>query len=202
MKCPNEGNEMQPVKVESHYGQIVLLDQCPRCGGIWFDKFELYAVKPGEAQKIDKLNEDILRTASTIEHSELFCPKDNVKLVHFQDMFFPKDIVIARCPVCNGFWLNRGEFTKYQAYRQSLKKHQEDKQKDEKLQKEIALILADHQAGDDTGTLGRVGQFLSTPMDSTTWEPLEPDKLSGKEKNAIAMMMNILLVIFRFFIHI
>ena len=53
MKCPNENAEMQQVKVESHYGQTVILDQCPKCGGIWFDSLELYSVKQGQAEIID-----------------------------------------------------------------------------------------------------------------------------------------------------
>jgi Zn-finger nucleic acid-binding protein len=51
MLCPNENIEMRQVKVESHYGQPVILDQCPECGGIWFDKMELYQVKQGEQRK-------------------------------------------------------------------------------------------------------------------------------------------------------
>jgi hypothetical protein len=37
-------------------------------------------------------------------------------------------------------------------------------------------------------------------MDSMTWQPLEPDKLSEKEKNNIEMTLNILFVLLRFFL--
>ena len=202
MICPNENVKMQQVKVESHYGQTVMLDQCPKCGGIWFDHFELYSVKQGQAEKIELLNVDALRTNSLIEKSELLCPRDSVNLVHFNDPFFPKTIIIARCPVCNGFWLNRGEFIKYQNYRQSLKKPREITTEDEKVGQEIARILAEHKTEDATDALGKLGRFLSTPMDNITWRPLEPDQLSEKEKNAMNLIINALLVILRFFIRI
>ena len=200
MKCPNENAEMQQVKVESHYGQTVILDQCPECGGIWFDSLELYSVKQGQAEIIDLLSADSLRASSLIEKSDLLCPKDSVKLVNFNDPVFPKDIIIARCPVCNGFWLNRVEFSKYQSYRESLKKPREITEADEKLGQDIARILAEHKIEDTTGALGKLGKFLATPMDNVTWRPLEPNRLSEKENNAINVITNTLSVILRFFV--
>ena len=202
MICPNENIEMKQIKVESNYGQTVILDQCPKCGGIWFDSMELYSVKQGQAEKIESLNADTLRTSSVMEDSKLTCPRDSVKLVHFSDPFFPKNIIIARCPVCNGFWLNRGEFIKYQNYRQSLKKPREITAEDEKLEQDIERILAEHKTGDATNTLGNLGKFLGTPMDSMTWRPAEPEKLSEKEKNSINSITNALTTILRFFIRI
>ena len=202
MICPNENIEMKQIIVESHYGQTVILDQCPECGGIWFDCFELYSVKQGQAENIELLNVDTLRASSLIENHELLCPRDSVKLDHFSDPFFPEDIIVARCPVCNGFWLNRGAFIKYQDYRQSLKKPREITAEDEKLERDIAHILAEHKTGDATDALGKLGKFLSTPMDSMTWRPVEPERLSEKEKNAIDLLTNSLLGILRFFIRI
>ncbi|MFC2032361.1 zf-TFIIB domain-containing protein, partial [Chloroflexota bacterium] len=80
MICPNE-------KIESHYGQTVILDQCAKYGGIWFDRFELYSVKQGQAEKMELLNIDTLRTSSLIENPELLCSRDSVKLVRFSDSF-------------------------------------------------------------------------------------------------------------------
>jgi len=202
MNCPNENTEMQQVKVESHYGQTVLLDQCPQCGGIWFDHLELYSVKQGQAERIDLLSTDTLRSSSLIEKSDLLCPRDSVKLEHFTDAYFPEDIILARCPACSGFWLNRGEFIKYQDFRQSLKKPREKTKADEKLGQDIERILSAQQTGEVTETMGNLGKFLNTPMDSMTWQPLETDQLSEKEKNNIEMALNILFLLLRFFIHI
>ena len=202
MLCPNENIEMQQVKVESHYGQTVILDQCARCGGIWFDNSELYMAKQGEAAKIELLDANTLRTPTAIENSELLCPRDRVKLVRFIDLLFPKDIIIARCPVCNGFWLNRGEFTKYQNYRERLRKPKDVIIEDEKLERDIARILADHRDGDTTDVLEKLGKFLSMPLDTLTWRPLEAEKLSEREKTAFDMIMNAISLFLRLFIRI
>ena len=193
---------MRQVKVEAHYGQWVVLDQCPGCGGIWFDYFELYMVKQGQSDEIELLDADILRIPSEIGNSDLVCPRDQTKLVRFIDPFFPKDIIIVRCPVCNGFWLNRGEFTRYQKYRQGLQRPREVSIADEKLERDIERILAQHKTGDSVDVLGKLGRFLSTPLDSNTWHPLEPDKLSEKEGNALNLILNVLTVILRIFIRI
>lgn len=202
MICPNDNIEMQSVEVESHYGKTVTLDQCPKCGGIWFDHFELYSVKQGQAEKIESLKVDTLQASSPIENSELLCPRESTKLVHFKDPVFPKDIIIARCPICNGFWLNRGEFIKYQNYRESLKEPRVITAEDEKIEQDLARILAEHKTGDSSEVLGRLGKFLSTPMDRMTLSPLEPDQVSEKEKTAMDMIIGSLFIILRFFIRV
>jgi uncharacterized protein len=181
MICPNENIEMQPVKVESHYGQSVILDQCPGCGGIWFDKLELYELKQGQADSLEALNVDILRSPSLIENSELTCPRDHAKLIQFIDPYFPKEIIIERCPVCDGLWLNRGELTKYQKFRQKRMIEGETNTADAKLGQDVEYILEQNITGGAADSLGRLGRFLSTPLDSTTWRPLEPEKLTEDE---------------------
>jgi Zn-finger nucleic acid-binding protein len=200
--CPNDKTAMHSVKIESHYGQWVVLDQCPDCGGIWFDKSELYMAKQGQADKIELLNAAILRTPSPILDSALICPLDRAKLVRFVDPYFPKDIVIVRCPLCEGIWLNRGEFTKYQTFRQE--KFQKSKQRiiDIPPEPNIDQILAQQTSGDAVDTLGRLGKFLSTPMDSRTMQPLSPNSLSDNEKNSINLLVNLLTTVLRLFIRL
>jgi Zn-finger nucleic acid-binding protein len=202
MLCPNEKAEMRPVRVESHYGQSVLLDQCPECGGIWFDISELYMVKKGEAAKIELLNEDILRKPTAIENAEIVCPRDHEKLFRFTDPFFPKDIIIERCSKCSGVWLNRGEFTKYQHFRQERWNKCEKSSADLKLKQNIQAVLDENTSGDNVAVLGKLGKFLSTPLDNTTGRPLEPDRLSEGEQNTINMILNALVLILRIFIRI
>jgi Zn-finger nucleic acid-binding protein len=192
MLCPNENSSMRQVKVDSHYGQTVILDQCPDCGGIWFDTSELYMAKQGQADQIELLDAALLQTPSLIENAERFCPRDQSRLVRFIDPYFPKDIFIERCPLCGGLWLNRGEFTKYQKFRQ-----------DKLAKKEIPeIIIAEPQDGDKIEALGKLGKFLSTPLDSTSWSPLEPQKLSEKEGTALNLILNVVSIILRYFVHI
>jgi len=195
MICPNDKAEMHQVKVESHYGQPIILDQCNKCGGLWFDKFELHRTKLGEAEKIELLDSAILWTHSNIQNPELVCPKDQAKLVRFNDQYFPKGIIVERCPVCDGFWLNRGEFSKYQQIRQEMKVPKQKSTEETKFEKDIKEILAAYQDEENTSALGRLGKFLSTNIDETTLQPLNPEEMSPEEERAYNNILNVLTTI-------
>jgi len=83
-----------------------------------------------------------------------------------------------------------------------LKKPLEITEADEKLGQDIERIVSAQPTGEVATTIGNLGKFLNTPMDSMTMQPLEPDKLSEKERNRIDMALNILFVLLRFFIPI
>ncbi|MDH4067660.1 MAG: zf-TFIIB domain-containing protein [Dehalococcoidia bacterium] len=161
MLCPNDNSEMGQVKVVSHYGGPIFVDQCERCGGIWFDESELFRAKQGEAEKIEALNTEMLRTPSAIENSTLSCPRDQGPMQRFTDRYFPQDIVLVRCQLCHGLWLNRGIFTKYQQFRQELMRPEKSTE-DEKMK---AQWEASYKDGRSTGTRGRLVEFLSTPIE-------------------------------------
>jgi Zn-finger nucleic acid-binding protein len=190
--CPNENIGMHPVKVESHYGQPFFLDQCPECGGIWFDRSELYLAKQGQAEKIDSLDIENLRTPCEIKNIELFCPVDQVKLTLFNDPYFPKDLIIARCAQCDGLWLNRGEFKKYQNFRQEKRLQKEKDSANIKFEQDIARILDKPETGSTLIQLGRLGSFLSTPLNSNTWQPTEPNNLTEEEQTALNLIIGAL----------
>jgi len=161
MLCPNDNTEMRQVKIVSHYGGPIFVDQCEKCGGIWFDQSELFRAKQGEAEKIEILNTEKLQTPFTIENSTLFCPRDEGAMHRFTDKYFPKDIVLVRCQLCHGIWLNRGIFTKYQQFRQKLMPPKKSTQ-DEKMKTQLK---ASYKNGRLTGTRGRLLEFLSTPLE-------------------------------------
>jgi Zn-finger nucleic acid-binding protein len=201
MICPHEPVEMQLVMAESHYGQTVIIDQCPKCGGIWFDKLELYAVKSGEANKIELLDTEALSTSTAIENPDLLCPRDRTRLVQFHDPCLPPGLIIERCPRCDGIWLNRGEFTKYQSFRQGLKRAREKSAEDTRFKQDMEQMLSQHDTGDSSEVLGRLGTFLSAPIDTHTLRPLEDNKRSSEEEETLGLVVNVLTVILNTLIH-
>ena len=187
---------MHEVKIVAHYGEPVIVDQCEKCGGIWFDESELFRAKQGEAEKIDVIDTEILRTPSTIENPNLICPIDDSAMRRFTDKYFPQDIVLVRCPSCHGIWLNRGIFTKYQQFRQELIRQKKSPQ-DEKLKERVAQLIASYEDGRSTATLRRLVEFLSTPIDSGH----TPDVGGTPEAGNIAgLAFSILMAILRLFI--
>jgi Zn-finger nucleic acid-binding protein len=199
MFCPNDNTEMHQVQVSSHYGQPIFLDQCGKCGGIWFDQSELYRSRQGEAEKVESLDSTTLWSPSETENVDLKCPRDRAVLIKFSDKYFPQGIIVARCTLCDGFWLNRGEFTKYQKGRPDLQQVQVIRPDELQVQEKVARILEQYNAGKTNNVLGRVGHFLSTPLDEQTLQPLEPGKLSQGEQNAYKTIMNVLTSLLSFF---
>ena len=197
MFCPNDDIKMHQVKIKSHYGQPIILEQCKGCGGIWFDESELFSAKQGTAENIELLDSEILNTPSEIEKSALRCPKDHTELFRFKDRYFPIGIILERCSNCGGIWLNRGDFTKFQKAREKLKHPIEKRLSENKLDAEIEKILASHHARVANNTLANLGRFLSTPIDRSTLRPLNVDQCQLEAETTANTALNILMLIFR-----
>lgn len=200
MFCPNENARMHQAAVSSHYGQQVIIDQCEKCGGIWFDAFELYKVKQGEAQEIEELDPDIFTAPSDIDHPTLLCPRDQAALFQYDDPNFPKGLILMRCPKCQGFWLNRGEFTKYQEVRQKLKDPEEKTPEDLKLEEDVKRLLESHRAGNSHDGLAKVGKFLSTPVGDSALFPFDSTRGLSDERNTLDSILSVLILLLRLFV--
>jgi Zn-finger nucleic acid-binding protein len=197
MKCPNDNTEMCPVKIEGHYGQPILLEQCKECGGIWFDEMKLFSARNGEAEKIEVFDPKNLWTPTNMVKPIRRCPLDKSELFRFKDRYFLKGIILERCPSCNGIWLNRGDFTRFQQARQELKRPKDKSPKDKKLEEDIKSILASYSGETASNTLEKLGAFLSTPIDRATLLPLEQswDQLEqGKTGNSILDALMLVLI--------
>jgi len=110
--CPHCGVLMRSVSARARSGYCLLLDQCPQCGGIWCDRWELYPLEAGEAARIEGLDEAQLHAAGPPAGASGRCPRCTAPLQPFRDRALPDDARIERCGVCDGMWLNRGELTR------------------------------------------------------------------------------------------
>jgi len=200
MFCPNEKARMRQVGVPSHYGQQVIIDQCEGCGGIWFDAFELFKVKLGEAQGIESLDSDRLRAPSGIDNPRLLCSRDRTALVQYKDPNFPSELILMRCPKCQGFWLNRGEFTRYQETRREMMLPKEKTLDDQKLGEEVKRMLQLSRDSMSTESLGKLGAFLSSPAHERVLSSFGSNQGFDEEAKAFDTVLNVLLVLLRLFI--
>jgi len=80
-------------------------DNCPGCGGLWFDG--------GELSQIDKVIEPVFFEirkipCKTTQMETLLCPSCNNGQV-LDKRLHPRDkyVVIDHCPSCMGIWLDR-----------------------------------------------------------------------------------------------
>ena len=112
---------MNEVTVRANPGQLIVLDQCSTCGGIWCDKWELFPVDPDEAARIDPLNQELLHDSTALTHKPLYCPRCTAALHVFAEPILPKEIQLQRCHRCDGIWLNRGQFRRYKEFQKQTR---------------------------------------------------------------------------------
>lgn len=113
LTCPQCAAAMNEVKAEAVTGYMIVLDQCPRCGGIWCDRWELYPITSGAAARLDAVDHAALHQPTEAAGEQLKCPRCRARMFRFRDPLLPADARIERCPNCDGMWLNRGELRRF-----------------------------------------------------------------------------------------
>lgn len=100
---------MNEVKAQATTGYWLVLDQCPGCGGIWCDRWELYPLTAAEAERLDDADPTAVSRPVTPVGAALHCPRCRARLVALHDPALPSDAHVERCLNCGGLWLNRGD---------------------------------------------------------------------------------------------
>jgi len=113
LNCPQCAAAMAEVRAEAVTGYLIVLDQCPQCGGIWCDRWELYPVAAETAARLDAVDQAALQQPTTASAEQLECPRCRARMSPFRDRMIPADARIERCPNCEGMWLNRGELRRF-----------------------------------------------------------------------------------------
>ncbi|MHB0867478.1 MAG: zf-TFIIB domain-containing protein [Thermoleophilia bacterium] len=109
--CPNDDGDLRPVAAHNRQGAPIMLDQCEGCGGLWFDKFELFAIDEKDALLLAQIDEQALR--------QPHCPRCGAVLDRFTDPNILANIQMLMCGACEGFWLNHGALNDFAAFRRS-----------------------------------------------------------------------------------
>lgn len=181
-RCPLCNIEMHEVSAHANPGQMIVLDQCGKCGGIWCDKWELFPIDPEEANRLDPLNEELLQAPITLKNKALYCPRCRDRLQVFHDPLLPSEIQLQRCRRCEGIWLNRGQFGRF---KQLQKKTREGKLGQEETLQKLVHAYQNPQSWVTTGTRG----IFAYPRAQEETEPPTGVTLKG----ALALILQILL---------
>ncbi len=106
--CPDCRRTMREVGARARSGYMIALDQCGDCGGIWFDRWELFPLHHDEVARLDPVDTaQLQRPVESRRPGD--CPRCEVALREFRDANLPADARVARCFVCEGMWLQRGQ---------------------------------------------------------------------------------------------
>jgi len=118
MKCPKcaGGVELERISFE-----LIDVDQCPRCQGVWFDHFapELQTILergrdhvPAELKDALELDAGKINLADQ-KGAEHLCPRCEIKLrTYWYGSEVGKSFQIDGCPAGDGVWFDDGELGK------------------------------------------------------------------------------------------
>lgn len=120
MKCPRDGAELKPVRVDG-----IELDKCHHCDGLWFDAGELDRVR-----KLDRsdIEEQIERQYGSPEvpagkvEGYMRCPRCPDGRLNQVTYTFEKRVKIDRCDHCFGVWVDNSELDAIIGEKQQLER--------------------------------------------------------------------------------
>lgn len=99
----------------------VQLDDCPQCGGIWFDDGELKKLQSiGDELSLHSLEGQAKpdKDVVTTEREAKLCPICNERLTPYRYMY-SSDVLLDECDECYGVWVQDGELEKMAHYLES-----------------------------------------------------------------------------------
>jgi len=96
--------------------QNVEVEYCPRCYGLWFQKDELQEAKDEKDEDLRWLDIDLWKDPGEfrVSRGEKMCPVDRLPL--YQVRYGDSSVKVDVCNVCQGIWLDRGEFIEIVEY--------------------------------------------------------------------------------------
>ncbi len=111
MECPNDSE-----KLEKTLFHNVEVNYCPKCLGMWFDNDELRLAKDDKDKNINWLDVDLWRDKGSfgVLRVRKHCPVCRAGLVEIK--YDGTKTKVDFCKMCQGVWLDRGEFKQIMAY--------------------------------------------------------------------------------------
>lgn len=100
------------------------IDYCPRCLGLWFNKDELREAKDEKDRNLNWLDFDLWKDEKhfKVAKSRNICPVCSVPL--YEVNYGDSDIKVDLCSICQGVFLDRGEFKKVIDYLKEKEKYE------------------------------------------------------------------------------
>lgn len=112
MKCPKDQHNLKSASLKG-----IQIDECPQCGGIWFDRDELRKAKDKTDDDLRWLDFELFDEDAdkyNPQPSSKKCPKDQTNMASLE--YMDSKVIIEKCDTCRGIWLDKKEFEKIIKY--------------------------------------------------------------------------------------
>ncbi|MCK5416613.1 zf-TFIIB domain-containing protein [Candidatus Parcubacteria bacterium] len=107
---------MKELKMDSHYfKQNVVIDKCPNCHSVWFDKSELIYIADLLMLTENNINKSKLQYSKFEDY--LICPKCGIKLYKQNSANIPDEVDIYNCRSCGGDFMMNDDIYEYGMYK-------------------------------------------------------------------------------------
>lgn len=116
MSCPSCGYLFQKLSVTTNSGGRFDIEHCGRCGGTWFDPYEINRIPYHEVARIAHLT--VLPKKPPAELSIYKCPRCHKVLSSLTAESVPKGIKLLRCPKCHGIWATQKTLETFKTYQE------------------------------------------------------------------------------------
>ncbi|KKS95738.1 MAG: hypothetical protein UV73_C0014G0015 [Candidatus Gottesmanbacteria bacterium GW2011_GWA2_43_14] len=117
MLCPACGNILQKLSVTTKQGGRFEVDHCGRCGGTWFDPYEINRIPYHEVMALSQLT--VLPKKNINQNAKQLCPQDHLELFPLTGDAVPKGVKLLSCKKCLGIWATQKDLWEF-------KKHQDE----------------------------------------------------------------------------
>jgi Zn-dependent protease with chaperone function/Zn-finger nucleic acid-binding protein len=111
--CPDCAAPLLTRTIASHYGAPIPVDECPACGGIWFDDLELYMAGA------DGLIAARAHARAGTAGAPVVCPRCRVVLSRASTLGMPADVAIWECGICKGAWVRADDLVRFGRHREA-----------------------------------------------------------------------------------
>lgn len=119
MLCPSCSSDLSKIQVTTSSGGHFDIDHCGRCGGTWFDPYEINRIPYHEVMRLAHLTVWKHQVPS-FANQTFHCPRDSHLLEKYQSNSLPAGVVFLRCKYCFGLWATQRAL-------EDFKKKQEEK---------------------------------------------------------------------------
>jgi len=133
MSCPSCGYQLQKLTVTTDAGGKFDIDHCGRCGGTWFDPYEINRIPYHEISRIAHLT--VLPKNTPLFTENLLCPRCHKILAEYSGESVPAGVSLFRCPKCHGIWATQKALA-------SFKREQDARVKEYKARKSAFPALS------------------------------------------------------------
>ncbi len=152
-KCPSCRVSMTIVVSHQVYGQHLELDQCPRCGGVWFDDLEIYTVHPEALKELEHIDIGGFVQLQSQADTSLSCPRMHGSLEEFAHEKFAPYVEMNICHECHGVWVHHISLSSFVGGRDARRRENAEKEMTEGQK-----VLQNYMR--ELATEGRVDELL------------------------------------------